>query len=282
MKRLLVLVCCFLALAAGACAEIPVFSGDAYLILQDVPLPETYYNFRADAKAEVHFDPLDQMGRASANYAIVTPEVLSGQRRDNVADLMPSGFVQASYSFIEKGYLYDRCHLIGSQFATTTEIPENLITGTAYLNLNGMYVLENQIATYVQTSGKSIYYTVLPDFRENEVVCRGVLMMAVSLEDPEEYNLTAYCFNVQPGVVIDYTNGFSDLAPTSGTVTEQRMIQIGDESEQLYIMNVKSHVFHYPSCSGVANMKEKNKKEFQGTRDELIEMGYKPCGTCKP
>ncbi len=271
-----------LLLLSSARAEYPVYGGEAYQEIPDIQLPEIYYSFPADAKAEVHFDPLDALGRAGANYAIVTPAVLSGQRRDKIAEITPSGFEQASWSFIEGGHLYERCHLIGSQFATTTEIPENIITGTAYLNLHGMYVLENRIATYVQTSGNSIFYTVLPDFRDQELVCRGVLMLAAALGDPEAFSLAAYCFNVQPGVIIDYTNGYSDLAETSGTVSDQRFRQWAEAPEQDYVLNVKSHVFHLPSCSGVMTMKESNKKDFHGKREELIEMGFKPCGTCKP
>ncbi len=281
-KRFLILLGCLLLIMAQAHAEIPEYQGYAYEEISEFNLPDAYYSYSKDARAEVHFDPLDELGRAGGNYAIVTPQVLSGQRRDNIASIIPTGFEQASYPFIENSYLYDRCHLIGSQFATTTEIPENVITGTFYLNWNGMHVLEDRVATYVQTTGNSIFYTVIPDFREQEVVCRGVLMIAATLEDPDEFSLAAYCFNVQPGVMIDYSNGYSDLAATAGTVTMQRSMQIQDEKEQTYIMNIKTHVFHYPGCSGVANMKEKNKKEYTGTREELIDLGYKPCGTCNP
>ncbi len=64
MKRMLTFICCFLALLAGACAELPVFNGEAYQELTDLQLPEAYYGFREDAKAEVHYDPLDSLGRA--------------------------------------------------------------------------------------------------------------------------------------------------------------------------------------------------------------------------
>ena len=266
----------------AAMAEEPIFNGEAYFETEDVRLPELFYAYSKDSKAEVHFDPLDELGRAGANYAIVTPQVLSGQRRDNISAITPSGFQQAQYSFIEGNFLYQRCHLIGSQFATSTEIPENLITGTTFLNYNGMYAIETRISAYVQTTGNSIFYSVIPDFREDDMVCRGVLIIAAALEAPEEFHLSAYCFNVQPGVIIDYSNGFSDLAATSGTVTVQRIIEIGETTDQDYILNIKSHVFHYPSCGGVTTMKENNKREYHGNRDELIDMGYKPCGTCKP
>ncbi len=282
MKKILIVLCCLLFLPGIAGAESPVYKGEAYQELTNYELPAEYYNFSADARAEVHFDPLDELGRAGSNYAIVTPQALSGQRRENVAGINPSGFEQTSYAFIENGFLYERCHLIGSQFATTTEIPENIITGTVYLNLNAMYVMENRIATYVLSSGNSIFYSAVPDFREGEVVCRGVLITAVTLGDPDLFSLVAYCFNVQPGVKIDYSNGYSDVAETSGTVAAPRVIEIEDDKEQTYILNIKSHKFHLPDCSGVATMKENNKLEFNGTREELIELGYKPCGTCKP
>lgn len=281
-RKIFFVICTLLLIVSISYAEMPVYNGEAYQELTEYQLPDKYYEISENAKAEVHFDPLDELGRAGGNYAVITPQVISGQRRENTAGIIPTGFEQASYPFIENNYLYERCHLIASQFATTTEIPENIITGTDYFNLKGMYVLEDRIASYVNTTGKSVFYTVIPDFRDQETVCRGVLLMAASLGTPDDFSLVAYCFNVQPGVIIDYSNGYSDLAETSGSVTVQRSLQIQESEEKTYIMNIKSHIFHNPGCSGVVNMKEKNKKEFTGTREELIDLGYKPCGTCNP
>ena len=49
-----------------------------------------------------------------------------------------------------------------------------------------------------------------------------------------------------------------------------------------YILNTNTKKFHYPSCSSVDQMKDKNKKYYNGTREECIDMGYDPCGRCKP
>jgi len=54
------------------------------------------------------------------------------------------------------------------------------------------------------------------------------------------------------------------------------------KNEKQYVLNTSTKKFHYPSCSSVKKMKDKNKKVFTGTRDEVISKGYKPCGNCHP
>ena len=49
-----------------------------------------------------------------------------------------------------------------------------------------------------------------------------------------------------------------------------------------YVLNTNTHKFHYQSCSSVDDMKESNKSTYTGTRDEVIDMGYEPCGRCDP
>ena len=131
------------------------------------------------------------------------------------------------------------------------------------MNLYGMYTVENQIAAYVLTTGNSVYYNVMPDYQEDEIVCRGIIIAAASLSSPGDFSLAKYCFNVQPGVLIDYATGYSTLAETAGKVDTPWDSYEGSlrTGEQDYILNTKSLKFHYPSCSGVASMKENNKQE---------------------
>lgn len=65
--------------------------------------------------------------------------------------------------------------------------------------------------------------------------------------------------------------------------TEQATRSIpAKETESAYTLNTNSKKFHIPSCDSAARTKEKNKKEYEGDREELIEMGYTPCGVCHP
>ena len=282
MKRFLLILLLALALAVPSLADEYIFHGEPLLILEEVPLPDVFARLAANKAPEVHFAPLDALGRAGAAYAVVTQVSVSGQTRESIAGIEPVGFHQTRYPFLKDELLYDRCHLIGSQLATGTEVPENLITGTVFMNIQGMLVAETKAANYVQYTGKSIFYSVTPDYRGDELLCRGVLIQAADLENPEYFSFAVYCFNVQPGVIIDYANGYSDLAPTAGTVLEPYEYQPAQSEERSYVLNMNSHVFHLPDCSGAKTMKEKNRRDYTGTRDELIELGYRPCGSCHP
>ena len=56
----------------------------------------------------------------------------------------------------------------------------------------------------------------------------------------------------------------------------------GTAGDKLYILNTNSKKAHSPDCSGAATMNAGNRLEYVGTLAELAEMGYEPCGTCKP
>ena len=273
------LICC-----APALAERPVFDGRAYIEISGYDFPEDLSEILGEKLFQISYKPLDELGRPGTVSVVITRESVSGQRRENVSKIIPTGFVQEKYPFVEHEYLYQRCHLIGSQFKVDTEIPENIVTGTHFMNMNGMYSIENQIASYVLSSGNSVYYSVIPDFEGSELVCRGVIIAAVSLTAPDELKRSFYCFNVEPGVVIDYSTGYSTLAETSGTVLEPWSSQLSapDYSEQDYILNIKSLKFHMPNCSGAENIKENNKRLYHGNRQDLIDKGYSPCKICNP
>ncbi|MFR3423419.1 MAG: hypothetical protein ACLTTO_07235 [Lachnospiraceae bacterium] len=40
--------------------------------------------------------------------------------------------------------------------------------------------------------------------------------------------------------------------------------------------------FHRPSCSSVNQMSDSNKWVYDGTREEVLNMGYEPCKRCNP
>lgn len=175
---------------------------------------------------------------------------------------------------------------------------KNLITGTRYLNIEGMLPFENMVADYVKENGNHVMYRVTPIFEGDNFLANGVLMEGYSVEDKGAgVSYCVFAYNVQPGIEIDYATGESKLAdsaqqeeqktatvtPTPSPEPEKQEPATGSEASQAdYILNTNTKKFHYPTCSSVNDMKEKNKQEFFGTRDEAISNGYSPCGRCKP
>ena len=199
------------------------------------------------------------------------------EERGSIGMVKPSGWVTAKYDFVDGKYLYNRCHLIGYQLSGENANEENLITGTRYMNTEGMLTFENMTADYIDETGNHVMYRVTPDFRGDELVARGVLMEAESVEDDGAgLSFNVYCYNVQPGVVINYADGTSYAEGSAPETTAE------EPQGTTYILNVRSMKFHYPDCSGVSNMNPENKREFVGSRDELIADGYSPCGICDP
>ena len=223
-----------------------------------------------------YYAPLDLLGRCGVTEALVGPETLPTEERGNIGQVKPSGWVMAKYDFVDGKYLYNRCHLIGYQLTGENANTSNLITGTRYMNVDGMLPFENMVADYVRETGNHVRYRVTPIFRGRELVARGVQMEAMSVEDGgDAVCFNVYVYNVQPGVTIDYSTGNSTLAPTPTPAS-------GSLSSMHYVLNTSSKKFHLPTCSGASAIKEENRGLFQGTRSELIAMGYSPCGAWKP
>ena len=211
--------------------------------------------------------------------------------------MKPSGWQTVKYDCVDGKYLYNRCHLIGYQLTGENANEENLITGTRYLNVDGMLPFENEVADYVEDTGNHVYYQVTPIFSDDELVARGVQMEALSVEDGGEgVCFNVYVYNVQPGVVIDYATGESWLEEDAPAVTQQPDQSASENQSQesqssqkeqpqsglTYILNNNTMRFHLPDCSSVASMKPQNREETGESREALIEQGYQPCGQCKP
>ena len=159
------------------------------------------------------YAPLDKLGRCGVAFANICQELMPTEPRGEIGQVKPTGWHLQKYDIIKDKYLYNRCHLIGFQLAGENANPRNLITGTRYLNIDGMLDAENMIANYVKRTGNHVLYRVTPIFHSNNLLAEGVLMEAWSVED----NGTGVCFNlfafnVQPGVYIDYTDGSNHLA----------------------------------------------------------------------
>lgn len=159
------------------------------------------------------YSPLDELGRCGTAMAVITPDTMPTEERGNIGMIKPAGWHTVKYDCVDGMYLYNRCHLIGYQLAGENANELNLITGTRYLNIEGMLDFENDIADYVEETGNSVLYRVTPLYDGDNLLCDGVQMEAYSIEDNGMgicFNIFAY--NIQPGVEINYATGESRLA----------------------------------------------------------------------
>lgn len=240
------------------------------------------------------YGELDRLGRCTAAEACIGRDIMPTLTRGPIGQIKPTGWHTAKYDFVDGKYLYNRCHLIGFQLTGENANERNLITGTRYLNTKGMLPFENMVADYIKDTGNHVMYRCTPVFAGNELVARGVHLEAYSVEDKGDgICFNVFIFNVQPGVKIDYLTGESSLedentAPTptpKPSVTPKPTPKPSPSSTaqaQSYVLNTKTHVFHYASCRHVSSIKDANRKNFTGSRDALISDGFKPCGSCHP
>lgn len=254
--------------------EIPEFSGTAYVVLNDNQPYFTEDDYTT--KSYEYYSPLDELGRCGVVMACIGEDIMPTGERGEIGQVKPTGWVTAKYDFVDGKYLYNRCHLIGWQLTGENANEQNLITGTRYMNVDGMLPFENMVDDYIEETGNHVLYRVTPIFKDNELVARGVTIEAWSVEDNGEgICFSVYCYNNQPGVEIDYATGKSRLSdtPTSNTPTN---------TDTEYVLNTKSKKIHLPDCSSVGKIKEDNKEVTDKSKEELINMGYEPCGACKP
>ena len=265
--------------------SIPTYSGTPYVEINgNIPyFTENDYS----TQAFENYSELDALGRCGVCFANIGIEIMPTEERGEIGQIKPSGWQLVKYDFIDGKYLYNRCHLIGFQLAGENANEKNLITGTRYMNVQGMLPFENRVAEYVQNTGNHVLYRVTPIYEGNNLVASGVLMEAKSVEDEGAgICFNVYVYNCQPGVVIDYASGVSALGENvpsgEGIVNSSDSVPVSLGEGTTYILNTNTHKFHYPSCSSVDDMKEKNKKEYQGNREDLIQQGYDPCKRCEP
>ncbi len=302
-------------------ADVPAYSGKPSVVVNGgVP-----YFAESDLKLDPFesYSALDKLGRCGVAYALIGPETMPEGERGSIGMVEPSGWRISKYDWIDGKYLFNRCHLIAHALAGENDNPRNLITGTRSMNAQGMLPYEERVAHYVDSTGNHVLYRVTPVYEGDNPIASGVLMEAKSVEDAgKRISFCVWCYNVEPGVVIDYETGENregdpvtgvvvPLAKTMGVESsaqsasaepeaaeEEEAAEVpeaadeppeqaeepeaADEHVVTYILNTRSHKFHYPDCPSVYAMKDKNKAEFEGSRDEAIALGYKPCGNCNP
>lgn len=250
--------------------DIPEFTGEPYVAVNgNVP---TFTQQELDTHAFERYSPLDSLGRCGVVYACIGRETMPTEDREGIGQVKPTGWHTVKYDFVDGKYLYNRCHLIGFQLTGENANEKNLITGTRYLNIEGMLPFENMVADYVKETGNHVLYRVTPVFEGNDLLAKGVRMEGLSVEDNGEgISFHVFAFNAQPGVSIDYATGES---------AEEKIEDNG--VVQTYILNTNSRKFHTEDCKLAADIKEKNRQILESTREKMIAQGYDPCGGCKP
>ena len=253
--------------------DIPAWSGEPYVAV-DGNQPD----FPEEDMTSVSFETyseLDTLGRCGVAYANVGQDLMPTEDRESISSVTPSGWINREY---DGEYLYNRCHLIGFQLTGENANEENLITGTRYMNVDGMLPFENLVADYVKETDNHVLYRVTPLYEGDNLVASGVLMEAGSVEDEREgICFNVYVYNVQPGIGIDYATGASWAEGEQGEIQSSPT-----PAGTAYVLNTNTKKFHLPTCASVEDMKPENRTDYTGSREALLDGGYSPCGQCKP
>ncbi len=292
--------------------EIPDFNGMAYIKINNGVPQFTENEITTDSYEK--YAALDYLGRCGVAMACVGKELMPTEERGEIGMVKPTGWHTVKYDVVDGKYLYNRCHLIGFQLTGENANEQNLITGTRFLNIEGMLPFENMIADYIKETGNHVMYRVTPIFESINLLCKGVQMEGYSVEDEGDgilFNVFAY--NAQPQVEINYLTGESRLLSgmlpeddTSSWTTSYKSketsqitnseegpqpdtstIYVPDESEQSptaddleYIANKNSKKIHLNSCGHAKNIKEENKLNLKGNLNDHLKNGYTKCQVC--
>lgn len=286
IRRLLPLLLCCLLLTA--CAELDVLSGSPggrskgteTIALSELPeySGEPYIeingnepDFPKEEWAEESFEQyaeLDSLGRCGTAYACVGTDLMPAEKRGSIGQVKPTGWQTVKYDIVDGKYLYNRCHLIGYQLSGENANEKNLITGTRYMNVEGMLPFENMVADYVKETGNHVLYRVTPIFEGDDLLADGVQMEAFSVEDEGEgIAFNVYVYNVQPGIEIDHATGESFLNETD--------IPGEEFSEGEIRGNSRSKIFHCPGQAAYEEMADSKYLVIFETEQEAEKAGYR-------
>lgn len=278
--------------------DIPAYSGKEYIELNN-NVPTFTAEEKKVTEAFEHYSNLDNLGRCGVAFANVCKELMPTEERGNIGDIRPSGWHTVKYpDVIEDNYLYNRSHLIAYSLAGENANEKNLITGTRYFNQETMQIFELKVLEYVRENDNHVLYRVTPVFENDNLLATGVIMEAWSVEDEGRgICFNVFCYNVQPGIEIDYATGESKRDESvAGTTTEQTTETTTEQAttsdnaatsdsdwyntKMTFILNTHTKKIHMPDCRGVKQMADRNKLECESTINELIKQGYEPCKMC--
>ncbi len=255
---------------------LPEYSGQAYTYVNNNQ--PFFKDYEIIAGSFEYYSKLDKLGRCDVCFASVASDIMPVEPRGSISNVIPTGWINAAYEIVDGGYLYNRCHLIGYQLTGENANEKNLITGTRYLNIEGMLPFENMIDDYIeQTENNHVLYRVTPVFKDNNLVADGVLLEAYSVEDNGQgISFCVYCYNVQPEIVIDYSTGESYIPPDSDRSNSD--IQSSPENDATYN---SSSIYRTPTgkkyhfdidCGG--------NNSYEVSLEEAKTLGLAPCSKC--
>jgi DNA-entry nuclease len=248
--------------------NVPEYNGNAYVVLNN--------NNPSFDKEDINttsfetYSELDELGRCGVVFVNVGTDLMPTKERGSIGQVKPSGWQTVKYNNVDGKYLYNRCHLIGYQLTAENANKENLITGTRYLNIEGMLPFENMVADYVKETKNHVLYRVTPMFKGDNLVASGVQMEGYSVEDKGEgICFNVYVYNVQPGIKIDYKNGKSYPSDTKESVSS-------DEPTLTEIRgNSNSMIYHCPGQASYDEMADSKYLVIFHSKQEAIDAGYR-------
>lgn len=247
-------------------ANIPEYTNTPYVIVNDNQ-PEFDESMYDDSSFE-YYSELDDLGRCGSAIANVGMDLMPTDKRGSIGQVKPTGWHTVKYDNVDGKYLYNRCHLIGFQLTAENANEKNLITGTRYMNVDGMLPFENMVADYIKESKNHVLYRVTPIYNGNDLIASGVQMEAYSIEDKGEGILfNVYVYNVQPGISIDYATGESyETKKDSSNIISNEEIEIRG--------NKRSKVYHMPGQRAYEDMENSKNLIIFDNEQEAIDAGY--------
>lgn len=260
--------------------DVPEFNGkDAYVEINgNVP---DFNDSDLVTESYEYYSELDSLGRCGIVMACIGIDIMPTEERGEIGQIKPVGWHTIKYDIVDGKYLYNRCHLIGYQLTGENANPNNLITGTRYLNVEGMLPFENMVAEYVSNTENHVIYRVTPIYDDDCLVARGLQMEAKSVEDNGkgiEFNV--YVYNNQPGISINYYNGESVLG--DGVKFKKPITENNNVTQKYFVINTNSKKIHNYDCDHALKISLDNKAVSYKSIDELIKEGYSPCKVCNP
>lgn len=244
--------------------EVPVYSGDPYVVINDNE--PSFSSEELESDSFESYGELDDLGRCTIAFANLSSELMPQGERGSIGQVKPSGWQTVRYDSVDGKYLYNRCHLIGWQLSGENANERNLITGTRYMNTEGMLPFENMVADHIKETDGHVLYRVTPIFVEDELVARGVQMEAYSIEDAgASICFNVFVYNVQPGIEIDYSDGSSRLSETADELQEDGVIR----------GNSRSKIYHCPGQAAYEDMADSRYLVLFDSEEEAIAAGYR-------
>ena len=252
--------------------EIPEYAGTPYVeINHNVPeFSETDYQ----SESFESYSPLDALGRCQTAFANIGENLMPTEERGSIGQVKPAGWHTVKYDIIDGKYLYNRCHLIGFQLTGENANEKNLITGTRYMNTEGMLPFENMVADYIKETGNHVLYRVTPVYTGDNLIADGLQLEASSVEDSgEAIQFNVFVYNVQPGIDIDYSDGSSKL---SGEKDDTLASSASDSDAETEIRgNKNSKIYHCPGQRDYEEMADSKNLIVFHSEQEAIDAGYR-------